>query len=554
MIATVPNCNYYHLTTHIVLMKLIRKLINKVSSDDSVKTQHKALFLKTPMFEEQYYIAACEAASIKGKLPASRGEAITHYLDVGACLGLNPSSAFDTTWYLERYRDVRQSGMNPLAHYLLHGKQEGRLPKPSLLEQVDFLPQIKNRQDIVFYSSRTDGFGERMKSLLNAMVLADYFQSDFKFSWPQSAYLGSTHAIESPQETFSDSFLTSHMVEENPDNVINLENLEVIDEVKSEQATLLKVSQLSLVEQYPSLVTKLKGEVFARAFKTIQFSRNLNEAIALANRLPIQSPSVSIHLRSGDIVYGRYRFDDRYTNKVISYAQADFMINECKRNGLNVVIFGQADKVCRKLADKYNVLYFGDNEKLTGMTSSQQAIFDMVLMSRTDKIYAGNSGFSQLAELIGKAKICSPEQDFEHQAMSEFIMELMDSKNVQGFDEFQNAFSCWHLVFYFKGIIGLGNAIRIMERALAYKGDCLFYRVVLATLHFENGDLKQAGNELQEVMNDKASDARGLGGYEYLTKHRYSDGKSPLHKYRGILLQMSKAGINHAGTIFKELR
>jgi len=163
VIATVPNCNYYDFKTHIVLMKLIRKLINKVSSADSVKTQHKALFLKTPIFEEQYYIAACEAASVKGKLPASRGEAITHYLDVGACLGLNPSSAFDTTWYLERYRDVRQSGMNPLAHYLLHGKQEGRLPKPSLLEQVDFLPQIKSRQDIVFYSSRTDGFGERMK-------------------------------------------------------------------------------------------------------------------------------------------------------------------------------------------------------------------------------------------------------------------------------------------------------------------------------------------------------------------------------------------------------
>jgi hypothetical protein len=35
---------------------------------------------------------------------------------------------FDAAFYLERYPDVRQAGMNPLWHYLRHGAAEGRKP------------------------------------------------------------------------------------------------------------------------------------------------------------------------------------------------------------------------------------------------------------------------------------------------------------------------------------------------------------------------------------------------------------------------------------------
>jgi len=35
---------------------------------------------------------------------------------------------FDAAFYLERYSDVRQAGMNPLRHYLRHGAAEGRKP------------------------------------------------------------------------------------------------------------------------------------------------------------------------------------------------------------------------------------------------------------------------------------------------------------------------------------------------------------------------------------------------------------------------------------------
>jgi len=38
--------------------------------------------------------------------------------------------AFDSTWYLAKYRDIKESGVEPLDHYVTHGIHEGREPNP----------------------------------------------------------------------------------------------------------------------------------------------------------------------------------------------------------------------------------------------------------------------------------------------------------------------------------------------------------------------------------------------------------------------------------------
>ncbi|MGR4875228.1 glycosyltransferase [Pseudoxanthomonas sp. LARHCG66] len=42
----------------------------------------------------------------------------------------NAHPLFDQTWYLESYPDIRESGQNPLLHFVLYGQQEGRQPNP----------------------------------------------------------------------------------------------------------------------------------------------------------------------------------------------------------------------------------------------------------------------------------------------------------------------------------------------------------------------------------------------------------------------------------------
>lgn len=41
-----------------------------------------------------------------------------------------PHPLFDQDWYLDKYADVRSSGVNPLVHFLYDGIPEGRLPNP----------------------------------------------------------------------------------------------------------------------------------------------------------------------------------------------------------------------------------------------------------------------------------------------------------------------------------------------------------------------------------------------------------------------------------------
>lgn len=43
---------------------------------------------------------------------------------------LRQSDWFDAEWYLQTYPDVKQSGMDPTLHYVIHGGKEGRDPSP----------------------------------------------------------------------------------------------------------------------------------------------------------------------------------------------------------------------------------------------------------------------------------------------------------------------------------------------------------------------------------------------------------------------------------------
>lgn len=57
---------------------------------------------------------------------APYGSPEEHYLREGVARGLDPSPWFSTRGYLEANRDVEAAGINPLLHYVAHGRVEGR--------------------------------------------------------------------------------------------------------------------------------------------------------------------------------------------------------------------------------------------------------------------------------------------------------------------------------------------------------------------------------------------------------------------------------------------
>ena len=76
------------------------------------------LICTSGLFDADFYVgqgAAC-----------GNCDPLAHYLEIGWKLGLDPGPAFSTTGYLGAHPDVCAAGINPLLHYMLHGRQERR--------------------------------------------------------------------------------------------------------------------------------------------------------------------------------------------------------------------------------------------------------------------------------------------------------------------------------------------------------------------------------------------------------------------------------------------
>ena len=76
------------------------------------------LIRSSGLFDADFYVgqgAAC-----------GNCDPLAHYLEIGWKHGLDPGGAFSTTGYLDAHPDVCAAGLNPLLHYMLHGRQERR--------------------------------------------------------------------------------------------------------------------------------------------------------------------------------------------------------------------------------------------------------------------------------------------------------------------------------------------------------------------------------------------------------------------------------------------
>lgn len=78
------------------------------------------LIENSELFDPEFYKKQFEVS-----LPATTNLA-EHYLTKGWTKGADPSDKFSTLYYLEEYDDIKAANLNPLVHYILHGKKENR--------------------------------------------------------------------------------------------------------------------------------------------------------------------------------------------------------------------------------------------------------------------------------------------------------------------------------------------------------------------------------------------------------------------------------------------
>ena len=101
--------------------KMYQDIMNRRNLSDynvNVRSYHKVK--NSEFFDPDYYINEYD-------INISKKYALLHYLNEGFKEGKNPSEKFLGDEYLEVNWDVKKHGMNPLVHYELYGKKEGRV-------------------------------------------------------------------------------------------------------------------------------------------------------------------------------------------------------------------------------------------------------------------------------------------------------------------------------------------------------------------------------------------------------------------------------------------
>jgi glycosyltransferase involved in cell wall biosynthesis/ubiquinone/menaquinone biosynthesis C-methylase UbiE len=94
-----------------------------------------SLLNSSDLFDKDYYLATNPDVKESGIEP------VEHYLFQGWKEGRNPSSGFDTNYYLSNNKDVEDAQLNPLVHYLEHGRSESRSHSFNKKESIQEIQQ-----------------------------------------------------------------------------------------------------------------------------------------------------------------------------------------------------------------------------------------------------------------------------------------------------------------------------------------------------------------------------------------------------------------------------
>jgi hypothetical protein len=259
---------------------------------------------------------------------------------------------------------------------------------------------------------RKDGLGSRLRALLNAMVLAEIYDGDFRFSWPMGEFAeDASHDIAPVEAVFSEAFADRHMFGRPLRGAeTRFAGLAAFAAAPADAHVTVRVIENNpLARAMPRLKGRLARDAYARAFARIGFSPALAAIVARAHAAPIAPTATAIHLRGGDIVDGRFRFIGRFADKACPAPLAALLAEQADRAGRQVVLFGQErrtlDYVVGRTRGRAVVAadWAGPDVDALG-----RALFDVVAMSRCAEIVAARSHFSLLAAAIGATGATDP--------------------------------------------------------------------------------------------------------------------------------------------------
>lgn len=357
----------------------------------------------------------------------------------------------------------------------------------------------------VFVANRSDGMGNRLLALVNAIVLAKRFNGDFFFSWPEDKiHTLQAHAVVEKEMIFSLDFIRKHCVSNDISRLGKSKPFsfaELVDHLdESEFSGCYYIDSVDLT----TLSIGITSVDYLAAFSVIKFSNEVMSVYRYAFKVELSKKYVvAIHARAGDVVYGNYRYSDRFTGMVVPFPLINRAVESVDRANQTslfqgqVIFFGQDEALKSYSKKKYSQLMIC--EKISS-EPFLQAFFEIFLMSRSDIIVCGSSAFSKLASVIGSVNLVSIQKLLVYGLTNNvFSLESLEADIYNSMDllpKLQVAHSSFSM-FYFLGYM-LRSSQKISFLQLAIKSDNKndFYKVVLASIFCDQNKFSEAENVL----------------------------------------------------------
>ncbi len=377
-------------------------------------------------------------------------------------------------------------------------------------------------QKMSIVASREDGLGERLNSILNAVVLSKILGYKFGYIWENSIHAHELqkeaesnkklvgHAIVDEDNFFDDSFIKKYSLLKD-----SLINTKTISDKNITYNSLFELENKFNLDTWISPRLELKDHFskelllnnpfsYSDAFKFIKFNKPINRSIDLANTIMNNNRYIALHLRSGDVFYGEYRKYVHYTYKGIVLPLAKAIIEIYLEKGLKVVIFGQDIEVLRYLKSSYDITTVNDFSEYEKFNDTQKAMFEITLMSNAESIVAGSSGFAKLASWIGNKVIKTPANYFSAVEQTKIIKDDLEI-NKDNYSALQTSFAYWYAYYYGRHEKKMDEIEFLLKRAFKFDPKNELYILVLSSIQYKNSFYNEAEKNLELLFDLKST-------------------------------------------------
>ena len=365
----------------------------------------------------------------------------------------------------------------------------------------------KEERPISILVNRFDGLGERLKAILNGMVLSKKLSLPFRLVWLDKGGADKEfHAIDKVENVFSPEFVQEHVLDGNLDSSLLFElegnkfnsKEELLTRVQGSGCQYIVVNQPELRRYFPSLEYK---SLFKQLYFEIPFSKNCLDAIKAAMAIDLSESPVAIHIRGGDIVYGKYRHFKRFQRKAISPCLVYDLAKNLSSNGKSVLLFMQDPSLKQCFADLDGIVFANDliNDKWGTL---EIALFEITLMSRCSKIIAGTSGFAVAASWISGIEVTAYSELYSREDALNVI-----SNNVEllPLDAFYKSFSYYSAFILGEQSEKFSSLESYLINANSIDPNNGLYEWELLLLYLKNNKIKQSVRLLEGILANNAN-------------------------------------------------